>query len=67
MWSIRVDDEKQFYILFNYQTEPKIMLNIINRVNNIIIQYNNIELSPVHFIIVVHILNKHIHYKHEIN
>ena len=36
MWSIRVDDEKQFYILFNYQTEPKI--NIINRVNNIIIQ-----------------------------
>ena len=38
MWSIRVDDEKQFYILFNYQTEPKIMLNIINRVNNIIMQ-----------------------------
>ena len=40
MRSIWIDDESNFtfYLIIINQTEPKIMLNIINRVNNIIIQ-----------------------------
>ena len=36
-----VDDEKKFYLIIindSYQPEPKIMLNIINRFNKIIMQ-----------------------------